>query len=280
MTEHQPGQTGSDDAPAYGACGGSAERTVEQPPNPILCIHDQSADRVHLQMGGMSEENYQRLDAGTLRRIEAIRIERDLEHSGLVAGAVGTHDVSLQAALEWVRRFNGAYEQGKAQDFVHEYVQILLSVREAVSALHIVIDPKEAPHWNTIGKLDRDWDFCPELFLAMKQSQAHVLTIVPEHHRLRVQGALEESLPNHLRHGNACDPRKIVVVDARRESNILHVHSHDEGRGFRHGTVDDPTEGNNLERPYGRGLLLMNAYMDEVHFAMGGRKCLMSKKLA
>jgi anti-sigma regulatory factor (Ser/Thr protein kinase) len=256
-------------------CGDSDLCTTS---NIFLRVHQRNPQRVQLQIGGIPDEHFQSLDFSVRRRIEAIQIERELEHSGLVAGDVKAPAPQLDVAAEWVWRFADAYEEGGVDKILPQYIDILLGVRDQVRTLDIVRSDSEAPTWNTIGKLDRDWPFCPELELAQRQAQNLIVSLVPEPHQLRVRGALEEAFPNHLRHGNACDPRKIVVVDAMKEAAALQVQSVDQGRGFRHADVDDPTNEDNLERPFGRGLLMMNAFMDEVRYAMGGRMLLMTKK--
>ena len=52
----------------------------------------------------------------------------------------------------------------------------------------------------------------------------------------------------------------------------------DEGPGFDRSSVPDPTSEENLERLHGRGILLMEAYMDKVEYSQGGRRVRMVKK--
>jgi len=51
----------------------------------------------------------------------------------------------------------------------------------------------------------------------------------------------------------------------------------DEGPGFDPADVPDPLAVENLERPCGRGLLLMRHYMTEVNFPPPGNMVTMSK---
>ncbi len=51
----------------------------------------------------------------------------------------------------------------------------------------------------------------------------------------------------------------------------------DEGAGFNPKTVPDPTLDENLNKPHGRGLMLMRAYMDEVGFNEAGNEVRMVK---
>jgi serine/threonine-protein kinase RsbW len=52
----------------------------------------------------------------------------------------------------------------------------------------------------------------------------------------------------------------------------------DEGNGFENGVVPDPTSPDNLLKTGGRGIYLMRAFMDEVHFENGGSAVHMRKR--
>lgn len=52
----------------------------------------------------------------------------------------------------------------------------------------------------------------------------------------------------------------------------------DEGPGFDPSSLPDPTAPESLERPCGRGLLLMRAFMDDVRFSDRGNEVIMVKK--
>ena len=90
--------------------------------------------------------------------------------------------------------------------------------------------------------------------------------------------AMEEGLNNAIRHGNHHDPAKVVrlVVDVSNERVAITIR--DEGQGFDPASVPDPTADENLEKPCGRGIMLMEAYMDEVHFNACGNEVHMIKR--
>lgn len=69
--------------------------------------------------------------------------------------------------------------------------------------------------------------------------------------------ALEEAVVNGIRHGNAGDPAKRVRVRYRVGPEAIVVEVEDEGPGFDPYRVPDPTACENLDKPSGRGLLLM-----------------------
>lgn len=89
--------------------------------------------------------------------------------------------------------------------------------------------------------------------------------------------ALEEALVNAIKHGNQMDPAKQLVVAYRVESESIEIKIQDEGNGFDPGDVPDPTAAENLERPCGRGLLLMRHYMNEVEYNARGNVVHMKK---
>jgi serine/threonine-protein kinase RsbW len=89
--------------------------------------------------------------------------------------------------------------------------------------------------------------------------------------------ALEEALVNAIKHGNQMDPAKRVFVQYRIAENKFEIHIRDEGAGFDPADVPDPTDIENLERPCGRGLMLMRYYMTEVNYSNRGNVVTMSK---
>lgn len=89
--------------------------------------------------------------------------------------------------------------------------------------------------------------------------------------------ALEEALINAIRHGNQLDKLKIVRVRCDIDQQRLRVEVEDEGRGFRPEAVPDPRQDENLDRPSGRGLLLMRSYMNLVEYNSKGNRVTMER---
>jgi serine/threonine-protein kinase RsbW len=73
--------------------------------------------------------------------------------------------------------------------------------------------------------------------------------------------ALEEALVNAIRHGHACDPTRQARVRLQVNGEQVQVEVEDEGPGFDPAAVPDPLTLDGLQRPSGRGLLLMRAYL-------------------
>ncbi len=78
--------------------------------------------------------------------------------------------------------------------------------------------------------------------------------------------ALDEAIVNALRHGNRFDPAKRVRVRFRVDAFEALAEVEDEGPGFDPEAVPDPTAAENLDRPSGRGLLLMRHFTTWVRF--------------
>jgi serine/threonine-protein kinase RsbW len=92
-----------------------------------------------------------------------------------------------------------------------------------------------------------------------------------------IKMAVEEALVNAIKHGNQMDPEKNVKVAYTAHPDRFDVKITDEGPGFDPGDVPDPTAPENLERPCGRGLLLIRYYMTDVSFDERGSTILMYK---
>lgn len=98
-----------------------------------------------------------------------------------------------------------------------------------------------------------------------------------EHELFAIRMAVEEALVNAIKHGNQMDPEKSVKVAYALTHDNFEVHITDEGPGFNPEDVPDPTAPENLERPCGRGLLLIRHYMSDVSFRDGGKTISMFK---
>lgn len=86
---------------------------------------------------------------------------------------------------------------------------------------------------------------------------------------------LEEAFLNAVKHGNKMDPNKKVKVDYSIDSERVEISITDEGNGFEPESVADPRFGVGLYEPGGRGLLLMNSYMDIVKYNKQGNSVYM-----
>lgn len=90
-----------------------------------------------------------------------------------------------------------------------------------------------------------------------------------------VRLALEEALSNAIRHGNQGDPAKNVTVEYAVTEDEVRISIADEGPGFEPEKLPDPRDEENLDRPHGRGVMLMQAYMTKVFFNKKGNSVTM-----
>jgi serine/threonine-protein kinase RsbW len=76
--------------------------------------------------------------------------------------------------------------------------------------------------------------------------------------------AVRETMVNAIAHGNRYNARKKVRLRIWKEESRLVVEIQDEGSGFEMKAVPDPLAEENLLRQSGRGLLMIQAFMDEL----------------
>ncbi|WP_296452147.1 ATP-binding protein [Rubinisphaera sp.] len=92
--------------------------------------------------------------------------------------------------------------------------------------------------------------------------------------------ALAEAITNAIRHGNRMDPSKTVTIEWAVSPQQISVTITDEGAGFDPETLVDPTEEENLDRPGGRGVLLIQNFMDEVIYNDRGNSLQIIKQMS
>lgn len=90
--------------------------------------------------------------------------------------------------------------------------------------------------------------------------------------------ALEEAVVNAMKHGNGLDPSKSVHIQCEINTERVRVVIRDEGEGFLPDEVPDPTDDDNLEKPSGRGLMLMRAFMSVIEYNETGNQVTLEKR--
>lgn len=134
------------------------------------------------------------------------------------------------------------------------------------------------------------------------QHTLRCVRLADEVDRLRVGIAVEEALLNALYHGNLevssdlkeTDPNlfeetakqrsleepyrnRRIFVDALVSRESARFTIRDEGPGFDPSKLPDPCDPDNLEKPSGRGILLMRSFMDEITFNEQGNQVTLVK---
>jgi serine/threonine-protein kinase RsbW len=87
-----------------------------------------------------------------------------------------------------------------------------------------------------------------------------------EDERFHVTMAAREAAVNAVLHGNEYDPAKQIAASFENTGAALVITIADQGKGLDPETLPDPLAPENLLRGAGRGIFLIRAFMDEVHF--------------
>jgi len=85
----------------------------------------------------------------------------------------------------------------------------------------------------------------------------------PEDDLHQIGMAVRESMVNAVVHGNRYNARKKVHLSVSRSPERLTIVIGDEGEGFDMNSLPDPLAEENLLKQSGRGLLLIQAFVDE-----------------
>ncbi|MFH1320773.1 MAG: ATP-binding protein [Bacteroidota bacterium] len=83
--------------------------------------------------------------------------------------------------------------------------------------------------------------------------------------------AINEAMYNAVEHGNKKDPRKQVCLKVAYDKYRCEYTIEDEGDGFAHRYVKDPTLPENILRERGRGIFIMKHFASAVEFMKNGR---------
>lgn len=151
-------------------------------------------------------------------------------------------------------------------------------------------------------RLTNDLNLVPELVAEINEL-LNWSNHFPDRDRTRIGVATEEAVLNAMIHGNLevsselkNDPdqqafprmieerrrqspyrdRKVTVI-VKSTSKAFRLVVADEGPGFDPSTLPDPTDPENMSRAFGRGLLLISSFMDEVRHNARGNRVTMTK---
>jgi len=95
----------------------------------------------------------------------------------------------------------------------------------------------------------------------------------------RLMLTVSEAATNAVVHGNQLDPAKKATIHAESNGKTLTFITTDEGDGFEPEEVPSPLEEENLLKPSGRGVFLMQEYADGVEYQDEGRTLILKFKL-
>ncbi len=103
------------------------------------------------------------------------------------------------------------------------------------------------------------------------ETEAFIRPYVDDEAVYRIVLLTSEAVTNAIEHGNQTDPDKMVQVDLRVMDRQIDLRVRDEGSGFDPGKLKNPIAQDHLLDEGGRGIFLMHAMADEVHFEDEGR---------
>ena len=91
--------------------------------------------------------------------------------------------------------------------------------------------------------------------------------------------SVTEAVNNAIVHGNKEDKNKKVRLGLKQNKKSVRFIVEDEGMGFDHNNLPDPTNPKNLEKVKGRGIFLIKSLSDKTTFKQNGRVVEMLFKL-
>jgi serine/threonine-protein kinase RsbW len=128
------------------------------------------------------------------------------------------------------------------------------------------------------------WQSLPSQVTAIEPFVAQLMRFIskfrkPDGSETSIELAVHEAIANAVIHGNRMNPDKPVCVACRCYiDGEVSITIRDQGQGFDSSSIPDPTAPDNQLSAHGRGIYLMQASMDEVHFDEGGVVVHMRKK--
>ncbi|MCA8988979.1 MAG: response regulator [Planctomycetaceae bacterium] len=163
--------------------------------------------------------------------------------------------------MDCVKKIEVEYELGTHVDLVLPFIDELRD--------HLLM-------MNELSKQDK-----PRILLCAEEAILNAII----HGNLEISSELRQTEPEQfhlLVRQRQVDPayceRKIWVRILMSEHDLtLDIHA--QGQGFDFMAIEDPTSDEYLQRPSGRGLLLIKSFMDQVIFSDGGRKITMKKRI-
>lgn len=231
-----------------------------------------------------------------LQLVEAIRQDYPLLPVILMTAA-GSEEIACEALQKGAASYVPKKALGTELGEVAE--RVLANSREERSQSRLL---------NRLQYLEFRFEIETELSLLLALA-AHLRQSVMQHRicspsdAVRVGIALEEALTNAYYHGNLEVSSELREKDYRLYYDTaqqrtteepycrrrIQAHSKitpfaaeftitDDGPGFDRSALPDPTDPKNLERPSGRGLLLMQTFMDEVRFNDAGNQVTLVKR--
>jgi DNA-binding response OmpR family regulator len=239
------------------------------------------------------------LDMPRMCGLELVRQMRDL-HSlvpVILMTAAGSEEVAVRAlqagAASYVSKRNLSNE-------LWDTISAVLRVSAERRTQSRVLSRLE--RWESEFAIENDLELITALSAYLMQGFSG-LKLCSSAEQLRVGVALDEALLNAYYHGNMevssklreSDYREFFELAERRSRQSPYMERrirvsakyssiaatfviHDDGPGFDISSLPDPRDPQYLERPHGRGLLLMRTFLDEVYYNDRGNEVTLVKR--
>ncbi len=254
----------------------------------------EALEQVELHIPDLILTDLQMPEMNGLELVQVIREEYPLIPSILMTAA-GSEDIAVKALEQGAASY--VPKKHLAADLQETVVRVLASSAEERSQTRLMRRMTE-----TIFVLENDLKLLSSLVSHLRQV-IQQRRICNEGDAIRVATGLDEALLNAYYHGNleidstlkAEDHNKFHELAEKRRREPPYCNRRirvaarfspadatftvlDEGSGFNPDDLPDPTDPEYLERPSGRGLLLMRAFMDEVTFNDIGNEVTLVKR--
>lgn len=257
----------------------------------------EALSQIEMHVPDLVVTDLQMPDMNGLELVDAIK-----KQYPLIPVILMTSKGSEKIAVQALRSGAASYVPKKAlaRDLLDTVEMVAASLRE--DRAHSRLMFHRMTKSDSTFELPNDLTLIPPLVSHLRQMTRY-MGICNDSDRLRVGVALEEALVNAYFHGN------LEVSSVLREQNHneyhelakqrmerdpyrgrkIHVETQltrdqatfvvrDEGPGFNPESVPDPTDQKNLDRPWGRGLLLIKTFMDDLRFNESGNQVIMVKR--
>lgn len=205
-----------------------------------------------------------------MKLLEHIRAEFP-EVLVIIITAYGTIDTTVSALKK------GAYNFISKPIQIHEFLEMIEKVVEKINS----IKNEYLVHHYADESLNFVFPAKKEFIGGVSSHIQKALANMGYEHnmqsRMVIPFAVEEAMKNAIVHGCKENETKKVKVTCKITDEKVEISVEDEGDGFDINSVPDPTSLDQISNNTGRGLLLLNCYMDDVVFREDGTKVTMMK---
>jgi serine phosphatase RsbU (regulator of sigma subunit)/anti-sigma regulatory factor (Ser/Thr protein kinase)/HAMP domain-containing protein len=193
---------------------------------------------------------------------------------GVTELRISDYEFFGQQRLIDVIRQDGAKSVGELKDSIFGSIENIGDSRfKRDDILVAVMGIKSNPWISRIIKYTETSDLIEEIMEQVTQYD------LPKNVVYAVRLSLNETLANAHKHGNRGDESLNIFVNYIIANGVFSMSVKDEGYGFDHEALPDPTVEENLLLPHGRGIFLMRSMMDEVEFNETGNSIKVTKLL-